>query len=147
MIVAGARGVNRFRKPNAMRFVRLEVKDLNLLQTVFPFREHCVIGEQIDAVDLHGRPVSHEFLPVFLGWLGDRRGHHSKILGAFIRANVKEISAVGHVILMIGLAWNDCFPFGVGIAGRDVSRLSRRLAERFQHDDGIVSRSARPDVE
>ena len=51
---------------DAMSFVSLEVDDFELLQTIFPFRQHGVIGEETDSVELHRRPVCDKFFPVFL---------------------------------------------------------------------------------
>ena len=58
--------VNRFGKLNAMALVGLEVDDFDLLQAVFPFRQHRVVSKKIDCINFHQRTMRDKFFPVLL---------------------------------------------------------------------------------
>ncbi len=98
-----------------------------------------MILEQIDSVDLNGGAVSYKFFPVLFRRVGRRRGDHSKVLGAFIRTNVKKITTMFDVVFVIGLARDNCLPGGVGVIAGDIAKLGGSLAESFEQDHRFVS--------
>src|SRR6266436_882945 len=147
MIGAESGGIDRFGKLYPVTFVRFEIDDLDLLQTVFPFRKDRVILEQIHTFDLDRGPVSYKLLPILFRWIGDRRRYYAKVLGAFICANVEKVAAMIDVVFVIGLTREDRFPNGVGVVSGDKAKFSGGLAERSQRDHGLIPAPIDADVE
>ena len=130
-----------------MPLVGFEVDDFDLLQAVFPLGQHRVIGKHVDSFDLYRGPVSDKLFPVLFRRIGHRSSNHAKVFRALIRANVEQVPAMIDVILVIGFARQNDLPIGVWIARRNVAELGRSLAERAEHDHGLVSGPLGSDIE
>src|SRR2546423_4447718 len=106
-----------------------------------------MIRKQLDAFNLDGRAMSNELLPIFLRRIGNRSSDYTKVLRAFVAANIKEIAAMIDVVFMIGLARDDYLPGCTGVIRRNVAKFVRRFAERAQQDHGFVARAIDANVE
>ena len=106
-----------------------------------------MIRKKLDAFNLDGRAMSNELLPIFLRRIGNRSSDYTKVLRAFVAANIEEIAAMIDVVFMICLAWNNYFPGCIRVVRRNVTKLGRRFAERAEHDHRFVARAVDPDVE
>ena len=97
-----------------MTFVSLEVDDFELLQAVFPLRQHGVIGEETDAFDLHCRAVCDKLFPVLFRRIADRRRDDAEVLRAFVRADVEKTVAMIDVVLVFRLRGRMTFNVAFG---------------------------------
>ena len=102
-------------------------------KTVLPFRQHQVIREWINALDLDVGPVRDELLPVLLGRIADRRGDDAEVLGVLVRADVEEVAAMLDVVFVIGArAARSIFSGADRRGGRQIAHFSGGLRGDLQ---------------